>query len=213
MLFVPLHCELVITCKLHGWIYEGRGSAPHKSRDNFVEAKDQESVSCKLDNTKRTTQDLIAMISSRLQKRLLSVRCSYSTGQSLRRAPQIRLASSSSSSSSASPRPPQPTATRQQLPPQRQNPITSTSAAATRARINAQRETPAAESEAEYKTRYKSASRRWTATMIALPILLVTSYYLFDRCEFSSFLVEVKDLQTNRLCVFEQWHWGMRRRS
>lgn len=31
---------------------------------------------------------------------------------------------------------------------------------------------------------YKQAARNWTATMIALPILIVTSYFLFERCEF-----------------------------
>jgi hypothetical protein len=30
---------------------------------------------------------------------------------------------------------------------------------------------------------YKRASRRWTSVIVALPILIVTSYYLFDRCE------------------------------
>ncbi|PQK10892.1 hypothetical protein BB8028_0002g12100 [Beauveria bassiana] len=38
-----------------------------------------------------------------------------------------------------------------------------------------------AETADEYKARYKSAARRFTLTVIALPILLVTSYYLFDR--------------------------------
>ncbi|WAO93593.1 Hypothetical protein NCS54_01114400 [Fusarium falciforme] len=38
-----------------------------------------------------------------------------------------------------------------------------------------------AEKEKEYKKRYNSAARKWTASIIALPILLVTSYYLFDR--------------------------------
>lgn len=33
--------------------------------------------------------------------------------------------------------------------------------------------------------RYKSASRKWISTIVALPILLVTSYYLFDRREFA----------------------------
>ena len=28
---------------------------------------------------------------------------------------------------------------------------------------------------------YKAASRKWTSLMVALPILAVTSYYLFDR--------------------------------
>ncbi|RSL50846.1 hypothetical protein CEP54_011712 [Fusarium duplospermum] len=40
-----------------------------------------------------------------------------------------------------------------------------------------------AEKEKEYQKRYKSAARKWTASIIALPILLVTSYYLFDRCK------------------------------
>ncbi|CRK49005.1 hypothetical protein BN1723_008325 [Verticillium longisporum] len=33
----------------------------------------------------------------------------------------------------------------------------------------------------EYKKEYNSLTRRWTAGLIAMPILLVTSYYLFDR--------------------------------
>ncbi|ODA79961.1 hypothetical protein RJ55_05559 [Drechmeria coniospora] len=32
-----------------------------------------------------------------------------------------------------------------------------------------------------YQQRYKVAARRWLSSIIALPILLVTSYYLFDR--------------------------------
>ncbi|KAL2676590.1 hypothetical protein Neosp_010354 [[Neocosmospora] mangrovei] len=39
-----------------------------------------------------------------------------------------------------------------------------------------------AEKNKEFQKRYKSAARKWTASIIALPILLVTSYYLFDRC-------------------------------
>lgn len=35
-----------------------------------------------------------------------------------------------------------------------------------------------------YKKRYDRAARKWVSTIIALPILLVTSYYLFDRREF-----------------------------
>jgi hypothetical protein len=38
--------------------------------------------------------------------------------------------------------------------------------------------------EAAYKKRYRGAAWRWTRTMIALPVLLVTSWYLFDRCEY-----------------------------
>ncbi|KAM4055979.1 hypothetical protein HRG_002904 [Hirsutella rhossiliensis] len=34
-----------------------------------------------------------------------------------------------------------------------------------------------------YQGRYKSASKKWTSTIVALPILLVTSYYLFQRRE------------------------------
>lgn len=41
------------------------------------------------------------------------------------------------------------------------------------------------EAQAAYDKRYKTASRKWVSSMIALPILLVTSYYLFDRCKFS----------------------------
>ncbi|KAM0335536.1 hypothetical protein ACHAQA_000584 [Verticillium albo-atrum] len=33
----------------------------------------------------------------------------------------------------------------------------------------------------EYKKEYNSLTRRWTAGLIAMPVLLVTSYYLFDR--------------------------------
>lgn len=37
------------------------------------------------------------------------------------------------------------------------------------------------ESEEEYKDRYKTAARKWIVTISALPILLVTSYMLYDR--------------------------------
>jgi cytochrome c-type biogenesis protein CcmH/NrfG len=37
------------------------------------------------------------------------------------------------------------------------------------------------ETEEEYNNRYKEAKSKWVRTMIALPILLVTSYYLFER--------------------------------
>ncbi|KAM6485180.1 hypothetical protein HDV62DRAFT_354310 [Trichoderma sp. SZMC 28011] len=37
------------------------------------------------------------------------------------------------------------------------------------------------EEKREYKRRYDTAARKWVSTIIALPILLVTSYYLFDR--------------------------------
>jgi hypothetical protein len=30
---------------------------------------------------------------------------------------------------------------------------------------------------------YKRASKKYTSLMVALPILLVTSYFLFDRCK------------------------------
>ncbi|KAF7553911.1 hypothetical protein G7Z17_g3260 [Cylindrodendrum hubeiense] len=33
----------------------------------------------------------------------------------------------------------------------------------------------------EYQKRYNTAARKWVSSIIALPILLVTSYYLFDR--------------------------------
>lgn len=36
-----------------------------------------------------------------------------------------------------------------------------------------------------YQSRYKAAARRWTSLMVALPILIVTSYHLYDRREFS----------------------------
>ncbi|KAF4120113.1 hypothetical protein GMORB2_3240 [Geosmithia morbida] len=32
-----------------------------------------------------------------------------------------------------------------------------------------------------YKERYQNAAKRWTSSIIAMPILLVTSWYLFDR--------------------------------
>lgn len=35
----------------------------------------------------------------------------------------------------------------------------------------------------KYQKRYKTAARKWVSSLIALPILLVTSYYLFDRRE------------------------------
>ncbi|KAJ6438723.1 Aminotransferase class-III [Purpureocillium lavendulum] len=38
----------------------------------------------------------------------------------------------------------------------------------------------------EYRKRYKTAARKWVSSIIALPIMLVTSYYLFDRRECTS---------------------------
>ncbi|KAL9480373.1 hypothetical protein ACSS6W_005159 [Trichoderma asperelloides] len=37
------------------------------------------------------------------------------------------------------------------------------------------------EEEREYKKKYNTAARKWVSSIIALPIFLVTSYYLFDR--------------------------------
>ncbi|UKZ75773.1 hypothetical protein TrVFT333_003467 [Trichoderma virens FT-333] len=42
-------------------------------------------------------------------------------------------------------------------------------------------ETKKKEEKREYKKRYDVAARKWVSTIIALPIFLVTSYYLFDR--------------------------------
>ncbi|KAI9152009.1 Transcription elongation factor SPT5 [Paramyrothecium foliicola] len=38
------------------------------------------------------------------------------------------------------------------------------------------------EKKEESQRRYKTAARKWVSSIVALPILLVTSYYLFDRC-------------------------------
>lgn len=35
---------------------------------------------------------------------------------------------------------------------------------------------------------YKQAARKWVATIIALPVLIVTSYFLFERCELQTSL-------------------------
>ncbi|KAF1736863.1 hypothetical protein CRV24_002474 [Beauveria bassiana] len=135
------------------------------------------------------------MISSRLQRRLLSVRCAHLPARSAAAAAhttQRRLASSSSSPSSSPPprqpppqQPPTPTARRQAAAPPRSagSGTATTTAAATLSRMQAERDASRwpAETADEYKTRYKSAARRFTLTVIALPILLVTSYYLFDR--------------------------------
>lgn len=58
---------------------------------------------------------------------------------------------------------------------------------AARLRRSLQREEEAAakakkdEEKKKYQKRYKSNTRKWISTMIALPIFFVTSYYLFDR--------------------------------
>ncbi|KAM3562187.1 hypothetical protein ARSEF4850_002871 [Beauveria asiatica] len=136
------------------------------------------------------------MISSRLQRRLLSVRCAHSPARSAAAAAaaahttQRRLASSSPSPPPPRqpPRqqPPTPTTARRQAAAAAPRSAGSgTTAAATLSRTQAEKDAASsrrpAETADEYKTRYKSAARRWTLTMIALPILLVTSYYLFDR--------------------------------
>ncbi|KAM0667691.1 hypothetical protein ACQRIT_003161 [Beauveria bassiana] len=136
------------------------------------------------------------MISSRLQRRLLSVRCAHLPARSAAaHTTRRRLASSSSSSSSPSPRqpppqqPPSPAARRQAAAPPPRSAgsgtatTTTTTAAATLSRMQAEKDASRwpAETADEYKARYKIAARRFTLTVIALPILLVTSYYLFDR--------------------------------
>ncbi|KAM3468356.1 hypothetical protein MY5147_008015 [Beauveria neobassiana] len=135
------------------------------------------------------------MISSRLQRRLLSVRCAHSPARSAAAAAaaaaahttQRRLASSSSPPPRQPPpqQPPTPTARRQAAAPPRSagSGTATTTAAATLSRMQAERDASRwpAETADEYKARYKSAARRFTLTVIALPILLVTSYYLFDR--------------------------------
>lgn len=50
----------------------------------------------------------------------------------------------------------------------------------------ADEEAKKAEAKKEYQKKYKTAARKWTSTIIALPILLVTSYYLFGRRKSSS---------------------------
>ncbi|CAM1508544.1 Fc.00g053920.m01.CDS01 [Cosmosporella sp. VM-42] len=58
---------------------------------------------------------------------------------------------------------------------------------AARLRRAGQREDAAVEAEKkelakkEYQRRYKTNVRKWVSSIIAMPILLVTSYYLFDR--------------------------------
>ncbi|KAM3454319.1 hypothetical protein NHJ6243_008897 [Beauveria neobassiana] len=135
------------------------------------------------------------MISSRLQRRLLSVRCAHSPARSAAAAAaaaaahttQRRLASSSSPPPRQPPpqQPPTPTARRQAAAPPRSagSGTATTTAAATLSRMQTERDASRwpAETADEYKARYKSAARRFTLTVIALPILLVTSYYLFDR--------------------------------
>lgn len=59
---------------------------------------------------------------------------------------------------------------------------------AARLRRSAETETEAKLKSVEkkaYDKRYKTAARKWVSGMIALPILLVTSYYLFDRRKYS----------------------------
>ncbi|KAM3558580.1 hypothetical protein MY1884_003918 [Beauveria asiatica] len=135
------------------------------------------------------------MISSRLQRRLLSVRCAHSPARSAAAAAAAHTTQRRLASSSPSPPPPrqpprqQPptptTARRQAAAAAPRSAGSGTTAAATLSRTQAEKDAASsrrpAETADEYKTRYKSAARRWTLTMIALPILLVTSYYLFDR--------------------------------
>lgn len=42
--------------------------------------------------------------------------------------------------------------------------------------------TPGMQGSIKNTPEYKSASRKWIASIIALPIFIVTSYFLFDRC-------------------------------
>lgn len=54
---------------------------------------------------------------------------------------------------------------------------------------------------------YKQASRRYVSVMVALPIFLVTSYFLFDRCTFPMPLYSAY-VVAKLTC--QQWHWDMR---
>ncbi|KAJ3474423.1 hypothetical protein NLG97_g9854 [Lecanicillium saksenae] len=125
------------------------------------------------------------MLSSRLQRRLQSIRCVYSLARqqavaaAAARPTQRRLASSAPRPPPASRSSPKPASSAVRQTPAANN--ASAAAAATRARLNAEKGAPPVETAEEYQARYKSAARRWTSTIIALPILLVTSYYLFDR--------------------------------
>ncbi|PHH65376.1 hypothetical protein CDD81_2480 [Ophiocordyceps australis] len=58
-------------------------------------------------------------------------------------------------------------------------------------RVEAARGMKSGESEREYRKRYNRQAFRWTSGMIAMPIALVTSYYLFGRLFFGK---EVKVL-------------------
>lgn len=46
----------------------------------------------------------------------------------------------------------------------------------------------------DYKKRYNTAARKWVSTIIAIPIMLVTSYYLFDRCRCTSIGNQIVEL-------------------
>lgn len=41
----------------------------------------------------------------------------------------------------------------------------------------------------EYKERYDGAARRYRMFMVGMPILLVTSYYLYQQCEYLTLFV------------------------
>jgi hypothetical protein len=40
-----------------------------------------------------------------------------------------------------------------------------------------------AQKQKEAQKRYNVAARRWISAMVAMPVFLVTSYYLFNRCK------------------------------
>ncbi|KZL80157.1 hypothetical protein CI238_08351 [Colletotrichum incanum] len=50
----------------------------------------------------------------------------------------------------------------------------------------------------EYRKAYGTAARKWTSAMVAMPILLVTSYYLFDRLALGNKPKVMPDLEGTR---------------
>ena len=59
------------------------------------------------------------------------------------------------------------------------------------------------EAERTYKQRYDGAARKWVSGIIAMPILIVTSWYLFDRRESVGALVGERRADRGYSCVGE----------
>ncbi|KAF2837029.1 hypothetical protein M501DRAFT_213872 [Patellaria atrata CBS 101060] len=70
------------------------------------------------------------------------------------------------------------------VPPEKLAPKLPSLGEVNRIAVSQQSKRPLRPGTEEYKAAYKSATRKWTGLVVALPIVAVTSYVLYERCKF-----------------------------